>query len=125
MEAKEAVEILKKNTSNPDLPEDIKEAIQLLSDDMDRMVPVVPFRGRQGSYTNYNCGFCHTGISNGSKFCYRCGRRVDLEHSDIPAKREEIISDLPKPEEEAVLPKRTKTKGSDMDGQSSIFDLLD
>ena len=47
MEAKEAVEILKKNISNPDLPEDIKEAIQLLSDDMDRMVPVVPFRGRQ------------------------------------------------------------------------------
>ena len=125
MEAKEAAEILKRSINDPQLPEDLKQAIQFLAEDIDRMVPMIPFKGKQGSYMTYNCGFCHTGISDGSKFCYRCGRKVDLVNSDIPAIREEIIMDLPKEKDEIILPKKKRARDESIDGQGSFFDLID
>ncbi len=124
MKENEAVEILKKTTQDPGVSEELKEALQLMMPDLERMVPAVPFKGKAGSYMTYNCGYCHTGISEGSKFCYRCGRKVDLENSDIPAGRREVILDLPKEEEPAEAVKKKRTKDRDVDGQSSIFDMF-
>ena len=125
MEPKEAAEILKKRINDPGIPDEIREAIQVLSPDIDRMVPMIPFKGRQGTFATYNCGFCHAGISTGSKYCHRCGRKVDLEHSDIPSIKDEIILELPDPEEEIVPDKRRRSKDNDVEGQSSIFDMLE
>ena len=85
----------------------------------------IPFKGRQGTFATYNCGFCHAGISTGSKYCHRCGRKVDLEHSDILAIKDEVIFELPDPEEEIVPEKRRRSKDNDVEGQSSIFDMLE
>ncbi len=125
MEIKEAADILRISATDQQLPAKIKEAIQTLAADIDRMVPVIPIRGKQGSYMTYNCGYCHTGISSGSKFCYRCGRKVDLENSDIPAIREDIIMELPKEEEAQEPAKKRRSRDEYIDGQSSIFDLID
>ena len=125
MEIKEAADILRISATDQQLPAKIKEAIQTLAADIDRMVPVIPIRGKQGSYMTYNCGSCHTGISSGSKFCYRCGRKVDLENSDIPAIREDIIMELPGEDEAQEPAKKRRSRDEYIDGQSSIFDLID
>ncbi len=125
METKEAVEILKKYGNNEQVPTEVKDALQTLMPDLDRLIPSVPTKGRQGSYMTYSCGYCHTGISSGSRYCYRCGHKVDLENSDIPAVKEDVLmeskalSELPEEE------KRSKTKYSDVEGQQSIFDIMD
>ena len=111
--------------NDPMLSAELKEALQTLAPDLERMVPSLPVKGKQGSYITYYCGSCHAGISSGSKFCYRCGRKVDLENSDIPAIKEDIVAELPDPQEEPEPEKKRRTGDNDMDGQSSIFDLLD
>ena len=125
MDTKEAVELIRKNLNGAELPEELKDALRTVLPEMERLLPVIPTKGRQGTYMTYNCGFCHTGISAGSRYCYRCGHKVDLEHSDLPAIRADVVIETGTAPEEPEPEKRPKARERDIEGQQSFFDLME